>query len=76
MVRLTPPSLPSLADLKGGVIVASSGNHGLAIAYASGLFGTSATICVREDVNSQKLAATEAQGATAPRQGKGTTKRL
>ncbi len=56
--------------------MASSGNHGLAIAYASGLFGTSATICVPEDVNSQKLVAIEAQGATAPRQGKGTTKRL
>lgn len=61
-------SLPE-ADLKKGVITASSGNHGLAIAYAARLFGVSATVCVPELVNKQKLAAIEEQGATVLRKG-------
>ncbi|MDG6989077.1 MAG: threonine/serine dehydratase [Nitrososphaerota archaeon] len=63
-------SLPE-ADLKRGVITASSGNHGLAIAYASRLFGASATICVPKNVNPQKLAAIQEQGATVLRHGEG-----
>jgi len=50
------------SDLRRGIMTASSGNHGLAIAYASKLFGVKATICVPENVNPQKLRAIEEQG--------------
>lgn len=58
-------------SLKKGVITASSGNHGLAIAYASKLFGVRAAICVPENVNPQKLGAIEEQGAEIIRHGAG-----
>jgi threonine dehydratase len=63
-------SLPE-ADLKKGVITASSGNHGLAIAYASKLFGVRASVCVPANVNPQKLRAIEEQGAEIIRAGDG-----
>jgi threonine dehydratase len=63
-------SLPD-SDLRKGVVTASSGNHGLAIAYASKLFGVKATICVPEAVNPQKLMAIEEQGAEIVRWGAG-----
>ncbi len=62
-------SLPE-SDLRKGVITASSGNHGLAIAYASKLFGARATVCVPENVNPQKLSAIEEQGAEIVRHGR------
>jgi len=63
-------SLPD-SDLKKGVVTASSGNHGLAIAYASKLFGVRASVCVPENVNPQKLRAIEEQGAEIIRYGSG-----
>jgi threonine dehydratase len=63
-------SLPD-ADRSRGVLTASSGNHGLAIAYASRAFGVNATICVPENVNPQKLRAIEEQGAEVIRHGRG-----
>lgn len=57
--------------LRKGVVTASSGNHGLAIAYASRLFGVSATICVPVNANPQKVAAIEAEGAEVVRSGGG-----
>jgi threonine dehydratase len=65
--------LLSLSDteLKKGVLTASSGNHGLAIAYASKLFGIEACICVPENANPQKLRAIEEQGAEIIRHGPG-----
>jgi len=63
-------SLPDSA-LKKGIITASSGNHGLAIAYASKLFGVRASICIPENVNPLKLKAIEEQGAEVIRFGKG-----
>jgi len=51
------------SDLKRGVITASSGNHGLAIAYAARLFGVKASVCVPTNVNPLKLRAIEEQGA-------------
>ena len=63
-------SLPE-ADKRKGVITASSGNHGFAIAYASRLFGVHATICVPEHVNPQKLRAIEEQGADIVKFGQG-----
>ena len=63
-------SLPDAA-LRKGVITASSGNHGLAIAYTSKLLGVKATICVPENVNPQKLNAIQDQGAEVIRHGGG-----
>jgi len=57
-------------DLRRGVLTASSGNHGLAIAYASRLLNVNASICVPENVNPQKLSAIEEQGAEVIRSGK------
>ena len=59
------------SSLKRGVLTASSGNHGFAIAYASRLFGTRAVICVPENVNPQKLRAIQEQGAEVIRHGRG-----
>ena len=57
--------LLSLGDtaLRRGVLTASSGNHGFAIAYASRLFGVKAVICVPKNANPQKVRAIEEQGA-------------
>jgi threonine dehydratase len=63
-------SMPE-SDLARGVITASSGNHGFAIAYASRLFGIKASICVPENANPQKVRAIEEQGAEIIRQGAG-----
>jgi threonine dehydratase len=63
-------SMPDSA-LKKGVITASSGNHGFAIAYASKLFGVRAAVCVPENVNPQKLRAIQEQGAEIIRHGRG-----
>jgi len=59
------------SELRKGVVTASSGNHGLAIAYASRIFGVKATICVPERVNPQKLRAIAEQGAEIVRFGMG-----
>jgi threonine dehydratase len=62
-------SMPE-SELRKGILTASSGNHGLAIAYASKLFGVSASICVPENANPQKLSAIGEQGAEIIRFGK------
>ena len=51
------------------MITASSGNHGLAVAYASRVFGIDATVCVPTKANPQKVAAIEEQGAEIIRSG-------
>ncbi|HYB07785.1 MAG TPA: threonine/serine dehydratase [Nitrososphaerales archaeon] len=61
-------SLPD-SELRKGVITASSGNHGIAIAYASRLFGIRATVCVPENANPLKVRAIEEQGAEILRYG-------
>ena len=53
------------------MVTASSGNHGLAIAYASKMFGVKAVVCVPERVNPQKLAAIQEEGAELVRFGSG-----
>lgn len=65
--------LLSLGDsaLKRGVVTASSGNHGFAIAFASRMFGTKAVICVPQNVNPQKVNAIEEQGAEVVKAGPG-----
>lgn len=46
-----------------GVITASTGNHGQSIAYAAGLFGVQATICMPEQANPVKVDSMRALGA-------------
>jgi threonine dehydratase len=57
--------------LRRGVVTASSGNHGLAVAYACRKFGTKAVICVPENANPQKLGAIGEQGAEIVKFGSG-----
>jgi len=46
-----------------GVIAASTGNHGQSVAYAAGLFGVRAIICVPEQANPVKVDSMRALGA-------------
>jgi threonine dehydratase len=50
-------------DRDRGVISASTGNHGQSVAYASGLFGVHAVICVPEQANPVKVESMRALGA-------------
>jgi threonine dehydratase len=63
--------LQSLVDagVQGGVVTASAGNHGLAVARAARLFGRPATICVPDGANPQKKALIEAEGARVVEHG-------
>jgi threonine dehydratase len=59
------------SSLKRGVITASSGNHGFAMAYAGRLFGVRTVVCVPDNVNPEKLKAIHEQGAEIVRSGSG-----
>jgi threonine dehydratase len=50
-------------DRRRGVITASTGNHGQSVAYAAGLFGVPAVVCVPERANPVKLESMRALGA-------------
>jgi threonine dehydratase len=50
-------------DRRRGVISASTGNHGQSVAYAAGLFGVHAVICVPEQANPVKVESMRALGA-------------
>mgnify|MGYP001818483638 FL=1 len=50
-------------ELERGIITASTGNHGAAVAYASGIVGAQALVVVPENANPSKLAAIERLGA-------------
>ena len=52
------------AARRRGIIAASTGNHGLGVAYAGRLTGTPVTICVPEGNNPEKNAGIRALGAT------------
>jgi threonine dehydratase len=58
-----------LGQLSHGVVAASSGNHGAAVAYACRLLGVPATIFVPEHASPVKLAAIERLGAEVRRYG-------
>lgn len=64
--------LQSLVDagLTGGVVTASAGNHGLAVARAARLFGRPAVVCVPESANPQKMALIAAEGARVVAHGR------
>ncbi|MFQ6075184.1 MAG: threonine/serine dehydratase [Candidatus Bathyarchaeia archaeon] len=53
-----------------GVITASTGNHGLAVAYSARLFGLKAVIYVPEDAVEEKVDAIERLGAEVVRVGR------
>ena len=53
----------SSSDLNMGMITASSGNHGQALAYASKIFGARCVICVPNGANESKVSAIRAMGA-------------
>jgi len=52
-----------VAERQRGVITASTGNHGQSVAYAAGLFGVRAVICVPEHANPVKVESMRALGA-------------
>ena len=51
------------AQRERGVVTASTGNHGQSIAYAAGMFGARAVVCVPEGANPLKVASMERLGA-------------
>lgn len=57
-------------ERKRGVITASSGNHGQAIACASHLFGVRAIVCVPDGANPDKVEAINSFGADIIEEGK------
>ncbi len=60
----------SQAQLQRGVVCASTGNHGRALAYAAQLFGCRATVCMSSLVPDNKLQAIQALGADVRIYGK------
>lgn len=60
----------SRSELKKGLITASSGNHGLAVAYAAKVHGARATVVVPENAVEEKVKAIEDYGAEVIRHGK------
>ena len=50
-------------ELQRGLVTASGGNHGLAVAYVGKLLGAPATICLPVNVHPDKVAKLEALGA-------------
>ena len=50
-------------ERRRGVIAASTGNHGQSLAYAAGLFGVRAVICVPDQANPVKVESMQALGA-------------
>jgi len=57
------------AGVAGGVVTASAGNHGLAVARAARLFGRPAVVCVPDGANPQKVALIQAEGARVVEHG-------
>ncbi len=53
----------SAEERRGGVISASTGNHGQSVAYAANLFGVRAVICMPEQANPVKVESMQALGA-------------
>ena len=63
LAALTP------AALARGVVTASGGNHGLAVAYAGGIAGVATTIYLPTSASAAKLRKMEAWGATVALEG-------
>lgn len=57
------------AERKAGIVGATTGNHGLGLAYAGRQLGVAVTICVPRGNNPEKNAALRAWGATVVEEG-------
>jgi len=62
-------SLPH-SELEKGLVTSSSGNHGLAVAYAAKIFGAKAVVVVPENAVKEKVEAIESYGAKVVKHGK------
>ena len=62
-------ALVILGEAQRGVVAASSGNHGLAVAHASLVIGTRAVVFVPEEANPSKVRGIEELGAEIRRVG-------
>jgi len=60
----------SPSELKKGLLAASSGNHGLSVAYAAKIYGAKAIIVVPENAVKEKVEAIESYGAEVVKYGK------
>ena len=60
----------SSAELERGLVTASSGNHGLAVAYAAKIYGAKAVVVVPENAVKEKVEAIESYGADIVKYGK------
>lgn len=60
----------SRAQREHGLVAASSGNHGLAVAYVASLLEANATIVVPESAVREKVEAIKEQGATVVQHGR------
>ncbi|MGD8506337.1 MAG: threonine ammonia-lyase [Candidatus Bathyarchaeota archaeon] len=60
----------SPSELERGLVTASSGNHGLAVAYAAKIYGAKAVVVVPENAVKEKVEAIESYGADIVRYGK------
>ena len=60
----------SESELKKGLVTASSGNHGLAVAYAANIYGAKAIVVVPENAVKEKIKAIESYGAEVVKHGK------
>jgi len=68
--------LQHLERCRGGVVTASSGNHGQAVAYVARCLGLPAVVVVPEDVVPVKERAIRAWGAEVVRRGRTTAERI
>lgn len=59
-----------------GVVAASSGNHGLAVAYVARVLGTTATVVVPTSAVREKVEAIKEQGATVVEYGRSHAERF
>jgi len=60
----------SRLELEKGLVTSSSGNHGLAVAYAAKIFGAKAVVVVPENAVKEKVEAIESYGAEVVKHGK------
>ena len=60
----------SPSELESGLVTASSGNHGLAVAYAAKIYGAKAVVVVPENAVKEKIEAIESYGAEIVKYGK------
>jgi threonine dehydratase len=60
----------SPSELERGLVTASSGNHGLAVAYAAKIYGAKAVVVVPENAVKEKVEAIESYGAEIVKYGK------